>query len=393
MVTSNLDPRAYKSWELDPSTRDSVHLFTKAYPIDATLTVSGTAQDLIAVSPGLPTVNLVTNPSAETGSPPTGYTALKSATLAQDGTYYKYGTKSLKITPPNSAKGEGAYWNLGNFSNKDPLAISAYFTRGAGSGSDARIELVASTIVNYASYTNVRIAVGNTITLDTNWQRSELVSVEPRFVYILTYAPLTGTFVEDETITGGTSGATATVMTVGSTWLVISAPSSQFRPEYGVYATEAIAGTSSGATGTVTAVTLIPVTGNLRLHFVTATKHATVFYVDGIQAEVSYNVTAYADGDQGHSNFWDGTSHASTSRRWRKLSNIRSYRFHTTRDIYLAYDRVASRTATNAEDKGEFIPAGTDFGEDHPIHLDSKMSFINANIGEQPRVYGVAWGI
>jgi hypothetical protein len=131
----------------------------------------------------------------------------------------------------------------------------------------------------------------------------------------------------------------------------------------------------------------------LYLSFVTPSIHNTTFYVDGVQAEANFSVTAYCDGDQGYYHWWDGTAHASTSRRWRKLSSIRSYRLHCTRDVYVAYDQDADHDGTNAEDRGEFIPAGTDFGEDHPIYLDSHISFVNVNAGELPRIYGICWGV
>lgn len=390
---SNLDPREYKSWTYDGSTRENTHLLTAPFPVDETLSVADTAQDLITVSQTIPTINMITNPSCESGSPPTGYSAVLGATLARDGTYKKYGSYSLSIVPPDVARGEGAYWNLGAYSSKNPLSISAYFSRGTGSGSDARIELVASTLTG-TSYTDVRIQVGNTITLDTTWQRSQLVSSEGRYIYIFSYTPLTGTFSEDETITGGTSGATATVMTVGSNWLAVSSPSAQFSPEITTRKTETITGASSLATGTLSGVQRMTVEGNLKIYFVTATKHGTTFYMDNAQAEMQDNVTDYCDGSMGYAHFWDSTAHASVSRRWKHMSNIRSYRFHTTRDIYLAYDRVASNSsAVNAEDRGEYIPAGTDFGESFPIYLTQRMSFINKNPSELPHVYGVVWGI
>ena len=102
-ITSMLDGRKFKSWEQDPSTRESLRLFTKRIPIDITLTTAGTAEDLFAVDTGsIATVNLITNPGMETGDPPTDYTAVRSATLAQDSSYEQYGTYSMSVTPPNT---------------------------------------------------------------------------------------------------------------------------------------------------------------------------------------------------------------------------------------------------------------------------------------------------
>ena len=393
MITSDYDARNWHSWELEPSTRQSVALLTKFYPIDKTLAAAGTAEDLITVSPGLPTVNIITNPSCETGNPPTGYTAVRSATLAQDATYYLYGTKSLKITPPNVARGEGAYWNLGDCPHNLPIGISANFRRGAAGANDARVELVASTITGYSAYTNVRLVVGNTVTLSGSWQRSQLFSPEGRNITIFSVSGASGTFTEDETITGSVSAATAKVRTVGTGWIAVDSISGIFEHQKNKYSSETVTGSSSGVTATLTNIATIPVDGNLRLYMVTATQHGTVFYADGVQAEVNSEVTPYCDGAQGLGTSWDSTVHASVSRRIRKLSCIRSMRLHTSRDVLIAYDRDASNTATNAEDKGELVRAGSDFGENHPIYLNSKISFINVNPGELPRLTGRVEGV
>ena len=401
-VTSNLDGRQYKSWEQDPSTRESLRLFTKRIPIDIELSTPGTAESLFTVSPGQATVNLVTNPSCETGSPPTGYTAVGS-TLAQDATYYEYGTKSLKITPDNSAKGEGAYWDLGAFPMDEPLALSTYFRRGAAGSGNVRTELWSSSITSKIAGTmaNVRVAIGSTAALGASFVRSSLVSPANRVISVFHIIPLTGTFEEDETITGGTSLATATTRTIGTvgganTYIVAEYnPGTQFSCDLGIPVSETITGTTSSATGTLNEIERIVLNGNtLRLYMVTVTNIATVFYVDGVQAEVSENVTTYCDGAQGYLHWWDGVAHASTSRRWRGMSSIRSMRLHATRDLYLAYDRDASNdTTVDAEDRGEYIRAGTDFGENHPIYLDDKLSFINRLSGESPRLYGSIDGV
>ncbi len=123
------------------------------------------------------------------------------------------------------------------------------------------------------------------------------------------------------------------------------------------------------------------------MYVVTATQFATVFYADGLQAEIGESVTPYCDGDQGLFQEWDGTAHASTSRRWKGLEQIRGYTLFCTRDVYVGYDVVASATL------GEFKKAGTDWWEDHPVDLRKRLSIVNAVAGEQPRVYGRVWGI
>jgi len=393
---SLMNPRDYASWEQDPSTRESIRLLTKAYPVDSTLSVAGTAKDLISVAPGLPTVNMITNPSMETGNPPTGYTALRSAVLAQDAVVYKYGLKSMKITPPNAARGEGALWALGEWSMGEPLSISAYFSDNAASGKDARVELIAVT-TPVAGLSNIRFGVGTTATFaGAGWYRSTFVMQPNKEMIILWIGAVTGgPFVEDETITGDVTGVTGVVRTVGTGYLVVESLSGTLACDAGrSIETENVVGTTSLASAAVKKIQRsIPNGCQLGVAFVTATKHATVFYVDGAQAESNFNVTDYCDGAQGYYNWWDGTAHASTSRRWRKMSSIRSMRLHTSRDVYVAYDMVADRLGVNAEDRGEFLPAGTDWGENSNIYLNKRISYVNVNPGELPRITGLIWGV
>jgi len=68
-------------------------------------------------------------------------------------------------------------------------------------------------------------------------------------------------------------------------------------------------------------------------------------------------------------------------------------RLHTSRDVYVAYDQVANRLGVNPEDRGEFLSAGTDFGENSNIYLNKRISFVNVNPGELPRITGLIWGV
>lgn len=158
-------------WEIDGSTRVNTHLWTKWAPVDVTLTTAGTAQDLFTTSTELPVVNLVTNPSMETGTPPTGYTAV-GATLTQSATVARSGTYSLSIDPDNSAAGEGAYWATDDVSgkgldinNRRYLTVSVYLQDNTDTGRTARVEIRDSTGATTHSS-------GNEITLSSSWQRS-----------------------------------------------------------------------------------------------------------------------------------------------------------------------------------------------------------------------------
>ena len=66
MPVGDFNPANYSAWELDPSTRDSSHIWTKWYPANKTLATAQTAEDLFTVSTDPPTVNMATNPSFET---------------------------------------------------------------------------------------------------------------------------------------------------------------------------------------------------------------------------------------------------------------------------------------------------------------------------------------
>lgn len=299
----------WESFELDSGVRQSVHIWTKAVPVDVTLTTPGTAQDLYTINPDLPTINLATNPSFETGTPPTGYTATGSA-LAQSATVARTGTNSLRITPNNAAAGEGAFWTsddlLGTIASDRGLflVVSAYFQDNVGSGNGARIVI--------ADTTGATLVNGNTVALSAAWQRSSaalrLSDRDP---------------------------------------------------------------------------------ARYRVYFVTATQFATVFYVDSFQAELQgqNTPTTYCDGAQGVFYEWDGTAHASFSRRRLGLSAVRGYTLHSTRDVYLAEDQTASSTT------GRYVRAGTDFWEDFPLNVERNLSILNVVAGEAPRVYGVVRGV
>ena len=158
------------SQEIDPSTRDSVHIFTKWVPVDSTLTTPGTAQNLFSISTERPTVNLATNPSFETGAPPTGYTAT-GAVITQSAVVARTGANSLSIDPANAVVGEGAFYTTESLgSGRDPnlvnwLVASAFFQDNANLSNTVRIE-----IRNAAGTTT--LATGNQITLTSAWQRS-----------------------------------------------------------------------------------------------------------------------------------------------------------------------------------------------------------------------------
>src|SRR3990167_1296789 len=138
----------YFGWELDPSTRVSTHIWTKWSPVNVTLATPGSAETLFSASTEIPTVNLATNPSFETGTPPTNYTAVGATlTRVDSGTFApRSGTYCIESNPDNAATGEGFYYTtiaLGSQRSEQPLSIvvSAYFADAGASGSGVRIEI------------------------------------------------------------------------------------------------------------------------------------------------------------------------------------------------------------------------------------------------------------
>ena len=100
MAVGDFNPVNYSAWELDPSTRDSVHhIWNKWMPADKTLSYrSNCGRFICCFGADAPTVNMATNPSFETADPPTGYTAAGS-TPTRVTTNPRSGTYSLSINP------------------------------------------------------------------------------------------------------------------------------------------------------------------------------------------------------------------------------------------------------------------------------------------------------
>lgn len=188
-------------WEMNPSTRVSVHAWTKFEPVDVTLATAGTAENLFVMDTTIPTVNIATNPSFETGAPPTGYTAIDS-TLTRSSTVARTSTYSASINPDNSDAGEGIYWTTpqmagpaGN-NNQMWINVSAYLQDNTDSGDDARIEIRDSTgATTHAS--------SDTITLSSSWQRASTQFLLPQTavtyrIYIVTVSQHNTTFFADD---------------------------------------------------------------------------------------------------------------------------------------------------------------------------------------------------
>lgn len=304
-MSDKIQPSSRTLWWDELSTRQSVEAWEQFYPVNITLATPGTAEDIWTVDTTThPTINLCTNPSFETGDPPTGFTLIGS-TLSQSAVQALYSTNSMLVNPDNAAANEGFYYTLTGVKQGDEITASVY-VYGAAAVGQVRIRLYGSTSASY-------LASGTSTTLATDW--TTRLSVTHKF-----------------------TTAEASIL---------------------VYVT-------------------------------TVAQHNTNFYVDGFQVEYQPFITSYCDGAQGLLYSWDGTAHASISRRRPPMRAVRGYTFHVSRDCYIAYG--TDRALTSSSTVGRLVRAGTDWWVDHPVNIKKNISFINRYSGEQPQITGEIWG-
>ena len=133
-----------RGWEVDASTRQSVHAYTKYHPFrEATST---TASTILSAAQGEIATNWVTNPRVEAAlSTPDGFTATGSA-ISRDTGQQSVGAASLLTNPANSAAGEGFYWESPVIPfNVNPQHISVQIEhRGASASGAVTLEIMDS---------------------------------------------------------------------------------------------------------------------------------------------------------------------------------------------------------------------------------------------------------
>jgi len=160
----------WAAWEVDPSTRTSVHAFTKYFPINATVATS--AADLLTVNRGIPSVNLVLNPRIE-ATDITAFTATGAA-IARVTSQQSTGAASLSVDPANIIAGEGFYWS-GRFTGHPEgswLVASAEVRRASGSGGTVKIA-----IQNSSGTTELAASAAHT--LSTTWTKISTMYILP----------------------------------------------------------------------------------------------------------------------------------------------------------------------------------------------------------------------
>lgn len=154
----------FAGWEVDPSTRSSVHAYTK-YDILIDASVANDAVTTIfTCDRGIPSVNLVANPRIEHATI-SEFTADGSA-ISRDTGQASTGAASLLVNPADSAAGEGFYWATPSFSgnaNDGEVWLTAQCeVRGASASGDAEI------VIQDSSGTD--IIAGSSVSLSTAWQ-------------------------------------------------------------------------------------------------------------------------------------------------------------------------------------------------------------------------------
>jgi len=128
-----------RGWEVDSSTRQSVHPYTKYSPFRTA--TSTTAANLLAIDRGEIAVNWVTNPRVEAADV-TMFTATGSA-ISRSTAQQSVGTASLLTNPGNSAAGEGFYWvspNIGFTVNPQHITAQCE-VRGASASGSVKIQI------------------------------------------------------------------------------------------------------------------------------------------------------------------------------------------------------------------------------------------------------------
>jgi len=138
-----------REWEIDSSTRQSVHPYTKYSPFRTA--TSTTAANLLAIDRGEIAVNWVTNPRIE-ATDVSMFTAT-GATVARDTGQAAVGSASLLTNPGNAGAGEGFYW----VSPSVPFSVTPQHltaqceVRGASASGSVKIQITDASGVELAT--------------------------------------------------------------------------------------------------------------------------------------------------------------------------------------------------------------------------------------------------
>jgi len=141
----------YREWDIDSSTRQSVHPVNRYVAISNA--ASTTAEDVysLVANGGEKATNWVTNPSVES-STISMYTATGSA-ISQSSAQASDASNSLLVNPDNSALGEGFYWESPKIARSiNPQHITVQCEhRGASASGTVEINITDSSGTELAS--------------------------------------------------------------------------------------------------------------------------------------------------------------------------------------------------------------------------------------------------
>ena len=143
-----------RGWEVDSSTRQSVHPYTKYSPFRSA--TSTTAANLLSIDRGEIAVNWVTNPRMEVDA--SGYTLVGSA-ISRSTAQQSTGAASLLTNPANSAAGEGFYWESPNIGfDVNPQHLTAQCeVRGASASGSVKIQITDASGNELAASSNTNL--------------------------------------------------------------------------------------------------------------------------------------------------------------------------------------------------------------------------------------------
>ena len=151
----------YREWDIDNSTRSSVHTYNRYVAISNA--ASTTAEDVysIVASGGEKATNWILNPGIE-GTNVDEFVVTGSA-AARDTGQQSEGAASLLVNPANSAVGEGFYWNSPTIARSiHPQHITVQCEhRGASASGTVEI--------NIADSSGTELASSGSSSLDTSW--------------------------------------------------------------------------------------------------------------------------------------------------------------------------------------------------------------------------------
>jgi len=177
-ISDHLDTEHWAGWEIDPSTRTSVHVWTKYVPFFGVVGTNGeftpdggsARLSLMTVDSDHPVHNLVKNPRIE-DTDISKFVAVGGATSrARVQTQQAEGTSSIEVTPANTAGGgDGIYWvtptMVGNVQTGRYLTASCE-VRGASNSGTVKLAIQDST--------GTELATSATHTFTTNFATGRL---------------------------------------------------------------------------------------------------------------------------------------------------------------------------------------------------------------------------